>query len=66
MAALASEQKLNTVGALLLIATVMLLVNPVWSQALGFQLSFLATLGIVVMVPPLQQRLDFLPGKIAG
>ncbi|QUS61401.1 ComEC/Rec2 family competence protein [Synechocystis sp. PCC 7338] len=66
MAALASGQKLNTVGALLLIATGMLLVNPVWSQALGFQLSFLATLGIVVMVPPLQQRLDFLPGKIAG
>ncbi|MBE9194069.1 ComEC/Rec2 family competence protein [Synechocystis sp. LEGE 06083] len=66
MAALASGQKLNTVGALLLIATGMLLVNPIWSQALGFQLSFLATLGIVVMVPALQQRLDFLPGKIAA
>ncbi|AIE74448.1 MULTISPECIES: ComEC/Rec2 family competence protein [unclassified Synechocystis] len=66
MTALASGQKLNTVGALLAIATVMLLVNPVWSQALGFQLSFLATLGIVAMVPPLQRRLDFLPGKIAG
>jgi competence protein ComEC len=66
MVALGSGQKLNSVGALLFIATVMLVINPLWIQALGFQLSFLATLGIVVMVPPLQKKLDFLPGKIAA
>jgi len=65
MAALVSERKLNTVGALLLVATVMLLVNPVWIWGLGFQLSFLATFGIVVMAKPVQDGLDFLPPKLA-
>lgn len=66
MIALGGDQKLNSVGALLFIATVMLLVNPLWIGALGFQLSFLATLGILVTVPPLQRWLDFFPAKIAA
>lgn len=65
MVALVSERTLNPLGALLLVATAMTLVNPVSIWDLGFQLSFLATLGILVTAPYLQQRLDFLPPKIA-
>jgi competence protein ComEC len=65
MVAMVNDRKINTVGALLLVATLMLLVNPVWIWGLGFQLSFLATFGIVVMAKPLQDWLDFLPSKIA-
>jgi competence protein ComEC len=65
MLALVNDRRVNGVGALLLVATAMLLVNPVWIWSLGFQLSFLATFGIVVMAKPLQEGLDFLPPKIA-
>ncbi|MEB3227202.1 MAG: ComEC/Rec2 family competence protein [Synechocystis sp.] len=65
MLAIINDRKINTVGALLLVATVMLLVKPVWIWSLGFQLSFLATFGIVVMAKPLQEGLDFLPPKLA-
>ncbi|PPT09756.1 ComEC/Rec2-related protein [Geitlerinema sp. FC II] len=62
---LATRRRVNPVGALWVAATLLLVVNPLWIRDLGFQLSFLATLGLVVTVPPLVKRLDWLPPAIA-
>ncbi|MGC9503022.1 ComEC/Rec2 family competence protein [Baaleninema sp.] len=62
---LATRRRVNPVGALLVAATLLLLVNPLWIRDLGFQLSFLATLGLVVTVPPLVKRLDWLPPVVS-
>lgn len=66
LAALARDRKLKPIGVLLLVAVVLLILQPLWIWDLGFQLSFLATLGLVVTVPPLTQRLDWLPPAIAS
>ncbi|MGK7871989.1 MAG: ComEC/Rec2 family competence protein [Xenococcaceae cyanobacterium] len=62
---LVMERKVRPLGALLLTATILLLWNPLWIWDLGFGLSFLATLGLIVTVPALQKRLDWLPLAIA-
>jgi competence protein ComEC len=64
--ALALERKVNTLGSLLIAATILLLFNPLWIWDLGFQLSFLATLGLIVTVPALLERLQWLPVAIAS
>jgi competence protein ComEC len=64
--ALVLKRKVMQLGSLLLAATLLLLFNPLWIWDLGFQLSFLATLGLIVTVPPLTQRLDWLPSAIAS
>ncbi len=64
--AIVLERQIKPLGALLLAATVLLLIHPSWIQDLGFQLSFLATLGLVVTAPPLMKILDFLPTPIAS
>jgi competence protein ComEC len=46
-----SERRLKSLGALLVAATLLLIVNPIWIWDLGFQLSVLAILGIVVISP---------------
>lgn len=46
---------------LLLTASVMLLINPLWITELSFQLSFLATFGLVVIAPVLSKYLQKLP-----
>lgn len=46
---------------LLLAASSMLLFNPFWLTDLSFQLSFLATLGVIIVAPILESRLNFLP-----
>ncbi|NEU77417.1 DUF4131 domain-containing protein [Hassallia byssoidea VB512170] len=63
---LALRRKVMQLGSLLLAATLLLLFNPLWIWDLGFQLSFLATLGLIVTVPPLTQRLNWLPPAIAS
>jgi competence protein ComEC len=63
--ALTTERKVRPLSSILLAAAILLLVNPLWIWDLGFQLSFLATLGLIVTVPPLTQRLDWLPPAIA-
>lgn len=47
--------------ALLLTASVMLLINPLWIIQISFQLSFLATFGLVVIAPVLSKYLQKLP-----
>ncbi|MBR8840113.1 MAG: ComEC/Rec2 family competence protein [Stigonema ocellatum SAG 48.90 = DSM 106950] len=60
------KRKIKKLGALLFTAVLLLLFNPLWIWDLGFQLSFLATLGLIVTVRPLIQRLDWLPPAIAS
>ncbi|AFY32714.1 ComEC/Rec2 family competence protein [Calothrix sp. PCC 7507] len=60
------KRKVKQLGSLLLAATLLLLFNPLWIWDLGFQLSFLATLGLIVTVPPIIQRLGWLPPAIAS
>lgn len=64
--ALVVKRKVKPTGALLVAATLLLLVNPLWVEDLGFQMSFLATLGLIVTVPALLKRLDWLPPAIAS
>jgi len=63
---LLTERKVNSTRSLLIIATILLLTNPLWIIDLGFQFSFLATLGLIVTVPALSNRLDFIPPTIAS
>ena len=63
--ALVMKRKVKLLASLLIAATLLLLFNPLWIWDLGFQLSFLATLGLLVTVPPLIKRLDWLPLAIA-
>lgn len=62
--ALTAERKVKPLGSLLLTATILLLIHPDWIWNLGFQLSFLATLGLLVTVPVLTKWLDWLPSAI--
>lgn len=59
------NRKVNALGALLVAAVLLLLMNPLWIWELAFQLSFLATLGLLITVPVLTKWLDWLPISIA-
>jgi competence protein ComEC len=60
------ERKVKPLGSLLFAATLLLVADPLWIWDLGFQLSFLATLGLVTTVEPITKRLDWLPSTIAA
>lgn len=49
------------VWVLTVTAGVMLLINPSWIGDLSFQLSYLATFGVIVLAPRLENALNFLP-----
>lgn len=66
LVALSGDTKTQPASLLLAIAVVMLIVNPLWSEDLGFQLSFLATLGLIVSAPAIEARLSWLPGPMAN
>lgn len=66
LVALVTSRKSRPVAALLGVAVILLLYNPLWIWNLGFQLSFLATLGLIVTVPSVIQGLDWLPPAIAS
>ncbi|HBK21994.1 MAG TPA: competence protein, partial [Planktothrix sp. UBA10369] len=53
-------------SVLLIVAILLLIVNPAWIFDIGFQLSFLATLGLLVTVPPLMERLNWMPPFFAS
>jgi competence protein ComEC len=63
--ALLVERKVKQVGSLLFAATLLLLFNPLWIWDLGFQLSFLATLGLIVTVNPITEYMQWIPEAIA-
>ena len=60
------DRRVKPLGSLLVAVTVLLLIMPNWIWDLGFQLSVLATLGIIVTAPYLEKKFDFLPPKIAN
>ncbi|MBH8565357.1 ComEC/Rec2 family competence protein [Nostoc sp. CENA67] len=60
------NRKVQQFGSLLLAATLLLIFNPLWIWDLGFQLSFLATLGLIVTVSPIVRGLAWLPTTIAA
>ena len=63
--ATAMRGKVKPQGSLLLSAVIILLVNPLWIWSLSFQLSFLATLGLLVTAPVIEKKLDWIPTSIA-
>jgi competence protein ComEC len=60
------QRKVRPVPTLLIIATLMLIAKPLWIWDLGFQLSVLATLGLIVTASPLATALDWLPPTLAS
>jgi competence protein ComEC len=63
--ALSLDRKVIPLGSLLAAATGLLVYDPALIWDLGFQLSFLATLGLLVTVPILSKWLDWMPSAIA-
>lgn len=63
---LATGRSVLPVGALLTAATLMLLINPHWLWSISFQLSVMATWGLIVTVPAITKRLDWLPVTVAS
>ncbi len=49
---------------LILVAGFFLLVNPRWISDLSFQLSFLASFGVIVVAPILEKSMHFLPNIV--
>lgn len=63
---LLTERKVNSQRSLLIIATILLLINPLWIIDLGFQFSFLATFGLIITTPFILSKLEFIPPTIAS
>jgi competence protein ComEC len=62
---LALERTVKPLACLLLVVTLLLLWNPLWIDDIGFRLSVMATLGLMVSVQPLTDRLNWLPSALA-
>lgn len=60
------ERRVKQYAALAGVVFLLLLFNPLWTGNVGFWLSVLATLGLVVTVQPLTKALDWLPPTIAA
>ena len=63
--AITLDTKVKPLGSLLMAAVIILLFDPLLITDLGFKLSFLATFGLIVTLPALQTKLDWLPSTVA-
>ncbi|MGB3535818.1 MAG: ComEC/Rec2 family competence protein [Microcoleaceae cyanobacterium] len=59
------QRQVKSLNVLFAVAIVLLLWNPQWIWDLGFQFSFLATIGLLVTAPAIVKRLKILPPTIA-
>ncbi|MBD2108545.1 ComEC/Rec2 family competence protein [Nodosilinea sp. FACHB-13] len=66
LAGIALERSIKPLGCLLLAVTLLLLFNPTWIDDIGFQLSVMATLGLMVAVTPITEKLEWLPTTLAS
>lgn len=62
--ALTANRKVKPLGSLLTAAVALLVYNPLWIWDIGFLLSFLATLGLLVTVPIVSKWFDWLPSNL--
>ncbi len=63
---LAYEKKIRPLAGLAGAAALLLLWQPLWIYDLGYQFSFLATLGLMVSANAVEQRLQWMPPRLAG
>lgn len=63
---LALDRRSHPLGALVFVGWLLLLANPLWIWDLGFDFSFLATLGLVISAPWLGERFGELPPLISS
>lgn len=64
--ALLTQRQTKPLNVLLIVAILLLIFNPNWIFDIGFQLSFLATLGLLVTVPAFMQGLNWMPPFFAS
>jgi competence protein ComEC len=60
------ERSVKPLGCLLLAVTLLLLLHPDWIDDIGFRLSVMATLGLMVAVKPIADQLEWLPTTLAA
>lgn len=63
---IALERSVKPLGCLLVAVTLLLLFNPGWIDDIGFRLSVMATLGLMVAVKPIAEKLEWLPTTLAA
>lgn len=59
-------RKSRPILGLAIAAVILLIYQPLWLYDLGFQFSFLATLGLLVAAGPIEEYLGFLPPLVAA
>ncbi len=65
LSTLVLKRRVRSLGLILATATALLLFNPRWLADVGFQLSFMATVGLITATPWVMARLTFLPKSLA-
>lgn len=58
------DRDAHSISLLSFVALLMLIYNPAYINDVGFQLSFLVTFGLLVMVPTLFEKLEKMPKRI--
>ena len=60
------KQKIKQLSLFMIVAMILLLINPLWIWDLEFQFSFLTISSLIITVPSINQRLQWLPRVIAS
>lgn len=60
------NREIQSIKVLVMTGLLMLIYNPSWAFSISFQLSFLATVGVIAVAPQLQRNIKFLPEIISA